>query len=232
MKRVFRKAAIRAGLGERDEDGHYTGVTFHDLRHTFASLMIAAGANPLQIAEALGHTDRNGQPDATLVWRRYGHLYPGSSKQAATTLGRYLTAERKRVRDVRGMRESGWASRTNEIPANSRWSVPGSNRRPPACKALLGLAGYAGTVGDCRQRQALCPPACGDLREPPVPSGALLRDVCGMKLLPRCETARDRAVDPLACCRQSGVIASRRRSSAEVKLGACVHGAPPSRWSR
>ena len=69
--------------------------------------MIAAGANPLQIAEALGHTDRNGQPDATLVWRRYGHLYPGSSKQAAAVLGRYLTLERKRVRDVRGMRESG-----------------------------------------------------------------------------------------------------------------------------
>jgi integrase len=104
MGRVFRKAAIRAGLGERSEDRHYAGVTFHDLRHTFASLMIAAGANPLQISEALGHTDRNGQPDATLVWRRYGHLYPGSSRQAATALGRYLSSERKRVRDVRGMR--------------------------------------------------------------------------------------------------------------------------------
>jgi hypothetical protein len=32
---------------------------------------------------------------------------PGSSKQAATALGRYLTAERKRARDVRGMRKSG-----------------------------------------------------------------------------------------------------------------------------
>ena len=107
MERVFRTAALRAGLGERDQEGHYSGVTFHDLRHTFASLMIAAGANPLQIAEALGHTDRNGQPDATLVWRRYGHLYPGSSKQAATALGRYVTAERKRTRDARGMRDSG-----------------------------------------------------------------------------------------------------------------------------
>jgi integrase len=107
MERVFRKAALRAGLGKRDQQGHYSGVTFHDLRHTFASLMIAAGANPLQIAEALGHTDRNGQPDATLVWRRYGHLHPGSSKQSATALGRYVTAERKRARDVRGMRDSG-----------------------------------------------------------------------------------------------------------------------------
>lgn len=107
MARVFRKAAIRARLGGRGENGRYRGVTFHDLRHTFASLMIAAGANPLQIAEALGHTDRNGQPDATLVWRRYGHLYPGSSKQAAAALGRYLSLERKRVRDVGGIEESG-----------------------------------------------------------------------------------------------------------------------------
>lgn len=107
MERVFRKAAIRAGLGERDQDGHYSGVTFHDLRHTFASLMIAAGANPLQIAETLGHTDRNGQPDATLVWRRYGHLYPGSTKQAAAVLGGYMTAERQRVRDLGGIQRSG-----------------------------------------------------------------------------------------------------------------------------
>ncbi len=107
MERVFRKAAIRAGLGERDQDGHYSGVTFHDLRHTFASLMIAAGANPLQIAETLGHTDRNGQPGATLVWRRYGHLYPGSTKQAAAALGGYMTAERQRVRDLGGIQRSG-----------------------------------------------------------------------------------------------------------------------------
>jgi len=38
-------------------------LEFHDLRHTFASLMVAAGANPLQIAEALGHSDKTGRPD-------------------------------------------------------------------------------------------------------------------------------------------------------------------------
>jgi hypothetical protein len=38
-------------------------LEFHDLRHTFASLMIAAGASPLQLAEALGDTDQNGRPD-------------------------------------------------------------------------------------------------------------------------------------------------------------------------
>ena len=77
VKRVAAKAkpARRADL-ERLE--------FHDLRHTFASLMIAA--------EALGHTDRTGRPDPTLVWKRYGHLYPGSTREAAAALDRHLKA--------------------------------------------------------------------------------------------------------------------------------------------
>jgi hypothetical protein len=53
--------------------------------------MVAAGANPLQIAEALGHSDKSGRPDPTLVWKRYGHLYPGSTREAAA-LDRHLGA--------------------------------------------------------------------------------------------------------------------------------------------
>jgi hypothetical protein len=56
--------------------------------------MIAAGANPLQLAEALGHTDKTGRgrPDPTLVWKRYGHLYPGATREAAAALDRHLKA--------------------------------------------------------------------------------------------------------------------------------------------
>lgn len=54
--------------------------------------MIAAGANPLQLAEALGHTDQAARPDPTLVWKRYGHLYPGSTREAAAALDRLLRA--------------------------------------------------------------------------------------------------------------------------------------------
>lgn len=71
MSRVFRPAVKRAGLD---------GLTFHDLRHTFASLMIAGGANPLEVASQLGHKD------ARLVLQRYGHLYPGASERAAHRL--------------------------------------------------------------------------------------------------------------------------------------------------
>jgi integrase len=71
MSRVFRPAIRRAGLD---------GLTFHDLRHTCASLMIAAGANPLEVSTQLGHKD------ARLVLQRYGHLYPGASERAAQRL--------------------------------------------------------------------------------------------------------------------------------------------------
>lgn len=82
-------AAARIPAGRRER---FVDVTLHDLRHTFASLMIAAGANPMQIAEALGHSDRNGRPDPSLVWKRYGHLYPGSQQEAVARLDAHLEA--------------------------------------------------------------------------------------------------------------------------------------------
>ena len=77
MARVFRPAVKRAELD---------GLTFHDLRHTYASLMVAARTPPHVIAEQLGHRD------ARLVLQRYGHLYPGASRQAALDLDLYLEA--------------------------------------------------------------------------------------------------------------------------------------------
>ncbi len=87
--KAVKRAAATAPPGRRAD---LERLDFHDLRHTFASLMIAAGANPLQLAEALGHSDQNGRPDPTLVWKRYGHLYPGSTREAAKALNRHLKA--------------------------------------------------------------------------------------------------------------------------------------------
>jgi Phage integrase family len=78
MARIFRPAVRRAELD---------GLTFHDLRHTYASLMVASGVSPHVIAEQLGHAD------ARLVLQRYGHLYPGASRQATLALDLYLEAE-------------------------------------------------------------------------------------------------------------------------------------------
>ncbi len=70
--RIFKPAACHAGIPE---------LTFQDLRHTGASLMIAAGCHVKVIAERMGHSD-----GGTLVLRRYGHLYKGAGQQAAIAL--------------------------------------------------------------------------------------------------------------------------------------------------
>lgn len=58
---VFDAAAVAVGV---------TGLTPHELRHTCASLAIAAGANVKVLQTLLGHKT------ATLTLDRYGHLFP------------------------------------------------------------------------------------------------------------------------------------------------------------
>ncbi|MBA2475870.1 MAG: site-specific integrase [Actinobacteria bacterium] len=98
--RVIRPAVQRAIAKYRRDHGltrhdstPFDGLTFHDLRHTCASLMIAAsnraGAGQAvtvkAIAEQLGHTD-----GGVLVLRRYGHLFKGTRRQAARALDEYV----------------------------------------------------------------------------------------------------------------------------------------------
>ena len=62
--RMMRRAVKRAGLP--------AGTSSHDLRHHYASVLVAAGESVFAVAERLGHTN------ATLVLSTYGHLMPGS----------------------------------------------------------------------------------------------------------------------------------------------------------
>jgi integrase len=48
------------------------GTTSHDLRHHYASVLLAAGESVVAVAERLGHEN------ATLVLTTYGHLLPDS----------------------------------------------------------------------------------------------------------------------------------------------------------
>jgi integrase len=69
------KPAVRAALPERLHRRR-----FHDLRHTAASLLIAAGAHPKAIQEHLGHRD------ITTTLNVYGHLLPSAHEALATAL--------------------------------------------------------------------------------------------------------------------------------------------------
>ncbi|MFD0772613.1 tyrosine-type recombinase/integrase [Streptomonospora algeriensis] len=68
--REFNKARAEAGL-----DG--MGLTPHKLRHTAASLAIAAGADVKVVQQMLGHTT------ATMTLDTYGHLFPDRLDEVA-----------------------------------------------------------------------------------------------------------------------------------------------------
>src|SRR3954470_24061549 len=61
---IFRAAVKRAGLPQ--------GTSSHDLRHHYASVLLAAGESVVAVAERLGHDN------AALVLSTYGHLMPDS----------------------------------------------------------------------------------------------------------------------------------------------------------
>ena len=74
----MRPTTVSRAFGRiRDECGLPRGVTFHSLRHTHASWLIANGCDLKTLSERMGHAD-----EATTL-RIYGHLMPGRDAVAA-----------------------------------------------------------------------------------------------------------------------------------------------------
>ena len=73
----FTRIVKRAGL---------ENVRFHDLRHTFASLMLLRGAKPKVISEALGHAS------VAFTMDTYSHIMEGMQSDAMALLDEVLPA--------------------------------------------------------------------------------------------------------------------------------------------
>jgi integrase len=69
------------------EKAELTRITRHECRHTFASLMIAAGVNAKALSVYMGHANIG------ITMDRYGHLMPGNEDEAAALLDAYLVRE-------------------------------------------------------------------------------------------------------------------------------------------
>ena len=94
--RVFYGLLKKAGLRQ---------VRFHDLRHTFASLLLQQGESPVYVKEQLGHSSIQITVDC------YGHLIPGGNKQAVDRLDTPLTAspvEAKSATSAQPRRQTEW----------------------------------------------------------------------------------------------------------------------------
>jgi integrase len=80
LQRILRFAVKRAGLPD--------GVRYHDLRHTYASLLIAEGARPRAIMERLGHSS------IQVTLGTYGHLFPTLDEALTSRLDKAIQSER------------------------------------------------------------------------------------------------------------------------------------------
>ncbi|MCA1707902.1 MAG: site-specific integrase [Actinobacteria bacterium] len=69
------KPAVRAVLLE-----HLHGLRFHDLRHTYASLLVEQGAHPKEMAELMGHSS------VQITLDRYSHVMPRMTSALATRM--------------------------------------------------------------------------------------------------------------------------------------------------
>ena len=78
----FARIAKKAGL---------ENVRFHDLRHTFASLMLLRGAKPKVISEALGHSS------VAFTMDVYSHIIEGMQEDAMALLDEVLPAGKNGV---------------------------------------------------------------------------------------------------------------------------------------
>jgi integrase len=66
------------------KDAGLEPITLHEARHTFASMMIAAGVNAKALSTYMGHAG------VAITYDRYGHLMPGNEAEAAGLLDAYL----------------------------------------------------------------------------------------------------------------------------------------------
>jgi integrase len=73
FKRILQKAELR-------------GIRFHDMRHTYASLLLSDGVTPVYVKEQLGHSSIQMTVDI------YGHLIPSSNRGAVNRLDTHSNA--------------------------------------------------------------------------------------------------------------------------------------------
>jgi len=106
----FTRIARRAGLN---------GIRFHDLRHTFASLMLLGSVHPKIVCEMPGHSS------VAFTLDTYSHVMPTLQQAAMRRLDEMLEPELMKSLDVSKMLATGFE------PDTKNWQEwQDSNPRP------------------------------------------------------------------------------------------------------
>lgn len=83
--RPLESNVLRRRLVKACEKTGIEPIGFHEARHTFASISIAAGVNAKALSSYMGHKN------ITLTFDLYGHLMPGNEAEARDLIDAYLT---------------------------------------------------------------------------------------------------------------------------------------------
>ena len=81
----FEPSTVRRRALAAWENAKLKPIGLHECRHTFASMLIAAGVNAKAITEAMGHAT------ITMTFDWYGRLMPGGRDEARERVDRYLS---------------------------------------------------------------------------------------------------------------------------------------------
>jgi integrase len=92
--------AISTAWGRAMDEIGMPEITLHSLRHTHASMLIAAGVDILTISRRLGHAN------PTITLSVYGHLIHGTDNRAAQIMDQVFGNGSKRVADSGGRPEN------------------------------------------------------------------------------------------------------------------------------
>ena len=85
-KRNLNPILRRAGVNE---------IRFHDLRHTFASLLLANDAHPKYVQDQMGHAS------IKITMDTYSHLLPEAHKKGGETLNKILARPKQEEKELR-----------------------------------------------------------------------------------------------------------------------------------
>jgi len=80
----FKADAVRSRAAKLWKSAGLEPIGFHEARHSYASLAIAAGVNAKALSTYMGHSS------ITITLDRYGHLMPGNERETAALLDQYL----------------------------------------------------------------------------------------------------------------------------------------------
>jgi len=114
VSHAFRKIICKAGLPH---------VRLHDLRHTFATIMLQSGVHPRVVQGMLGHSSIRVTLDT------YSHVVPGLQKAAAQNFDDFISARGSRGSDKANADGMSAKCRQEDSEQISGW--PDLNRRPP-----------------------------------------------------------------------------------------------------